>query len=534
MNEVLFIINPGFDIDESSTFTPNSFKLTNSTQQNIVSVSLDLSTAIFPDLVYDPNGTAGDSAAKDLEIDTVPATVGYVSRSFSPERDGGHDILNINFNDFQPGETVEFSIDVDPTSTKGAEQSQSKHYGSISGLELVGATAKVKLADGTILQGQLSRIPDSETGSQVTLTSTTGTAPTIEAVGFDASATVTDAQQTIKVTGTPGSKVSLLTVEGALYIEDAGFDIDKYEANTAIAVNEVTATIGNNGTVDVPVTLTRTDEASGGLNHFVAKYLNSNKLSSTVVLEFNPTATDAAAPTATLTAPEFSDPSLPYTFTVTYTDNAAVNAATVDKNDIIVTAPDGTALPATLVNTKDTKGDGTVLTATYSVAAPGGSWKKSDRGGYNVAIAAEQVKDIDDNAVAAEVLGSFAINFTHNASAAGVIRIEAEDYKGGTNGVEYFDLEADNFGNAYRLNEGVDIEATGDEDGNFNIGWTNPGEYLTYDVNIAKAGNYELVLRLANADDYTKKIDVVIGEQTYTAEVVSTGRISRLRRRSAS
>ena len=528
MNEVLFIIDPGFDIYSSSTFAPNSFKLTNSTNKNIVSVSLDLSTAIFPDLIYDPNGTGGDSVAKDLEIDSDSAVVGYVSRSFSPERDGGHDVLNLKFNDFQPGETVEFSIDVDPTSTKGAEQSQSKHYGSISGLELVGATAKVELADGTILQGQFSRIPDSDTGSQVTLTTDPGIAPTIAVVGSDAAATVTDAEQVIRVTGTPGSKVSLLVVEGALYTED-GFDIDEYEANTAIAVDEITATVGTNGTVDIPVTLTRTDAASGGLNHFIAKYENSNKLSSTVVLELsqdatsNPGNTDAVAPTATLVAPELVDLTKPYTFSVTYTDDTEIDAASIDSNDVIVTAPDGTVLPATLVDIEAADSNDGTLTANYSVAAPNGTWQVSDRGGYRVAIAAEQVKDTSGSAVAAEVLGNFALNFAHTASATGVIRIEAEDYKAGTNGVEYFDKEADNFGKVYRLNEGVDIEPTADEGGGFNIGWANPGEHLTYDVDIPETGNYELVLRLANADNNSKKIDVVIAGQTYNAEVGNTG-----------
>ena len=535
MNEVLFIIDPpGLGIDDSSTFAPNSFKLTNSTEQNIVSVSLDVSTAIFPDVIYDPNGTGGDSAAKDLEIDSDPTAVGYVSRSFAAERDGGYDVLNLQFNDFGPGETVEFSIDVDPTSTKGADQSQSKHYGSISGLELVGATAKVELADGTILQGQLSRIPDSDTGSQVTLTTDPGTAPTIAAVGFDAATTVTDAEQTIRVTGTPGSKVSLLAVEAALYVENGGFDIDEYEANTALAVDELTATIGTNGTVDIPVTLSRTDAASGGLNHFIAKYENSNKLSSTVVLELNSDATanptpnpgnsDLVAPTAALVAPELVDLSKPYTFKVTYTDNAAIDITALDKNDVIVTAPNGTVLPATLVSTEDTNGDGTVVSAIYSVAAPGGSWQKSDRGGYRVAIASDQVKDTNGNAVAAVALGNFNLNFTHIASATGVIRIEAEDYKAGTNGVEYSDKEVDNFGKAYRINEGVDLEATGDTaGGGFNIGWANPGEYLTYDVNIPETTNYELVLRLANADNFNKKIDVVIGGQTYASEVGNTG-----------
>ena len=518
MNEVLFIIDPGLSIYDSSTFATNAFKLTNLTDQNIVSVSLDISTAIFTDLVYDPNGTGGDSVAKDLEIDSDSTVVGYVSHSFSPERDGGHDLLKINFNDFQSGETVEFSIDVDPTSIKGIDQSRSQYSGSISGLELVGATAKVELANGTILEGQLSRIPNSDTGSQVILTANPIAAPTIEAVGFNAAATVTDAEQTIRVIGTPGSNVSLLAVEAALYIENGGFDIDEYEANTVLSANELTATIGANGTVDIPVTLTRSDVASGGLNHFIAKYENSNKLSSTVVLELSP---NAIAPIATLVAPKLIDPSKSYTFSIVYTGNVGIDASTIDRSNVIVTAPDGTVLPATLVSTEDTNGDGTIITATYSVIAPGGSWR--DRGSYSVAIAAKQV-DTNGNAVAVVALGNFALNFVHTVSATGVIRIEAEDYKAGTNGVEYFDREVDNFGNVYRINEGVDLEATGDTaGGGFNIAWSNPGEYLTYDVNIPQTSNYELVLRLANADNFNKEIDVVIEGQTYTAEVGNTG-----------
>jgi len=64
MNEVLFIINPNGDIYESSTFAPNSFQITNnSTTQSITSITLDLSTAIFPDIAYDPdpNNPAGES-----------------------------------------------------------------------------------------------------------------------------------------------------------------------------------------------------------------------------------------------------------------------------------------------------------------------------------------------------------------------------------------------------------------------------------------------------------------------------------------
>jgi len=63
------------------------------------------------------------------------------------------------------------------------------------------------------------------------------------------------------------------------------------------------------------------------------------------------------------------------------------------------------------------------------------------------------------------------------------IRIEAEDYKVGTNGVGCFDSIAGNKGGAY-CSDDIDIEVTGDVDGAYNIGWVDAGEYTTDDVNI--------------------------------------------------
>lgn len=541
MNEALFIIDPGFDIYESSTFASNSFKITNlsTTGQDIVSLTLDISTAILPDVVYDPEGKAGDTASKGLEIDLDPTSVpeisGVTSFEYLKPRDGGYDELKINFGDFKPGKTLEFSIDTDPTSTKGAQQDNSKHYGSISGLELVGATATVTFADGETLTGQFYRIPDSVTGSQVQLTANPIAAPTIEAVGLASQASVGKANQTIKVTGTPGSQVSLLVVDSALFIEGQGHDIDPFEANTALAVNELTTTIGANGTVEVPVTLTRTttENGTGGLNYIVAKYQDSvnriSKVSTPLVLNFDPVASQPGdVPTAVLDAPELTQLDKPYTFSVTYTDNVKIDASTINADDVKVTAPDGTVLPVSFKNVVDTKGDGTVLNASYSVAAPGGIWNQ--RGAYKVEINAGKVGDTAGNKVAAGELGNFLVNIPHSPSVKGVIRIEAEDYQAGENAVDYYDSSNSitqpdqlNFGGAYRINEPVDIEVTGDVGGGFNVGYITAGETLTYDVVIPKAENYNLVLRVANPDTFDKAIDVVIDGKTYTVNAASTG-----------
>lgn len=76
--------------------------------------------------------------------------------------------------------------------------------------------------------------------------------------------------------------------------------------------------------------------------------------------------------------------------------------------------------------------------------------------------------------------------------------IEAENFDSGGEGVAYHDLEAANQGGSYRTSEGVDIQATTDAGGGFNVGWVRGGEWLKYTTNVASAGPYDLSLRLAN------------------------------------
>ena len=66
--------------------------------------------------------------------------------------------------------------------------------------------------------------------------------------------------------------MQLLRLEGALFtsgLAGGGFDIDPFEANSVIGVAEHAATIGSGGTVDIPLTLTRTN-SQGGRNYLAA------------------------------------------------------------------------------------------------------------------------------------------------------------------------------------------------------------------------------------------------------------------------
>lgn len=76
---------------------------------------------------------------------------------------------------------------------------------------------------------------------------------------------------------------------------------------------------------------------------------------------------------------------------------------------------------------------------------------------------------------------------------------EIEDYRAGGPGVGYHDTTPGNTGGAYRQDD-VDIQTCSDAaSGNpcYNVGWTDPGEWLAYDVSFASSGLYTFTMRIA-------------------------------------
>lgn len=68
--------------------------------------------------------------------------------------------------------------------------------------------------------------------------------------------------------------------------------------------------------------------------------------------------------------------------------------------------------------------------------------------------------------------------------------IQAEDY------TSYYDTSSGNTGGQYRSDD-VDIQTTTDTGGGYNVGWSNAGEYLDYDISVSNAGNYVAQVRTA-------------------------------------
>lgn len=119
---------------------------------------------------------------------------------------------------------------------------------------------------------------------------------------------------------------------------------------------------------------------------------------------------DSTAPTATAAATDVvASGSTTKTFTVTYSDNMAIDVSTIDSSDVRVTGPNAFSQTATLVSV-NANSDGTPRTATYSITAPGGTWDLADNGTYTITMRANQVKDSNANAVASGALGTFVTN----------------------------------------------------------------------------------------------------------------------------
>jgi len=277
----------------ASTYSNNSFQLTNNSPsgQKITRAEIDLRTSLFPDMVFDPDGTAGDLTAKPFTVNTNPG-VGTITHGYSePEGIGGFAVLEIDFagGNFDSGETLGFSIDVDPTSITGVSAPGPGDSGSVSGLEMVGTTVTVFFDDGSSYAANLYS-DGGLAGALAVVGLNVAAAPTIEVLNLTPPVAVSNATQTVRVTGPANGTAQLLIVEGALFEQPGGgVDIQPFEANSAIAKQEILAiALNGSGVADVPITLTRSDP-DGGLNHLVAIVAGTSvQTSASLVIEYDP------------------------------------------------------------------------------------------------------------------------------------------------------------------------------------------------------------------------------------------------------
>jgi hypothetical protein len=183
------------------------------------------------------------------------------------------------------------------------------------------------------------------------------------------------------------------TIAGAQLILEA----DGTPLATATAADDSTtiSTNGSSALADGPHQFAVTQTLTNGLE--------STSAPATITV-------DTAGPTDALTAAALTTGGAStYTFTVAYTDATAVSVASLGGGGLLVTAPTTQHITPTLVSL-DTNADGPMRTATYSVAAPGGTWTQADNGSYTVTLLANSVFDEVHNVAMGRVMGSFTVS----------------------------------------------------------------------------------------------------------------------------
>lgn len=302
-------ITPGGGLG-ASTFSADSFVLTNASDPGvqITSVSIDLSTAILPDMVFDPTGSGGDATSSPFTPNSGAALTGLVAPAnpavdpFSQPRNGGFDILTIDFTDFDPGETFTFTTDVDPNNIQSVPGAG--NAGAVSGYELIGSTVTVTFSDGTssettfgsvfvedpiTLGGGLGTVTSADPISAPSLSVVSGgpdQVPTLPGDQVD----LTDPNFTVLVTGAPNADFELLQMDSRLFIASGNppFDVSAAElpfyANEAMSGQTLfTGTLDANGEFQVPVMLLETQSGDGtpdgGLNYLMAVVTQNGEVS---------------------------------------------------------------------------------------------------------------------------------------------------------------------------------------------------------------------------------------------------------------
>lgn len=284
MPMALFEITPGAAIDGTTFDGTDNLQLTNQSTNGlkITRLDIDLSTTILPDMVFDPTGSGGDATAQCFDPNaTTATTVGLVNPvdpctdPFSQPRQGGFDVLSIEFTDFDPGEFFSFSTDIDPNSIQGVLGAGAS--GAVSGMELAGATITITFDNGDVLVSNLYE--DGSFGGSQSVSPTTLNAPTIAIQGVSPTpATVGNQNQTVQINGASNAYYSILQVDARLYIASGNdpFNVPDptYYANEAVNKVLYSGQLDASGNADVPVTLLLTPGAAGtpdgGLNHFIA------------------------------------------------------------------------------------------------------------------------------------------------------------------------------------------------------------------------------------------------------------------------
>ena len=228
---VLTITIDDGDNVQASNFGSNSFQITNTGEKTIAQIDIDVTNALFPDTVFDPFGIAGDTLGKELVIDTdgdtgvvAPSNASYIGVGGTAGFEGLQLVFDEAVNGgFENGETLGFSVDMDPNSIAGADKTILDSgaapvwdIGGVSGAELIGSSFTVTFTDGTTATGQLQGTGNqaSAQGLATQAVQDASVALTVNGLSAGGVGTYEESGPTVIINGTAGETARVVLAKG--------------------------------------------------------------------------------------------------------------------------------------------------------------------------------------------------------------------------------------------------------------------------------------------------------------------------------
>src|SRR5580693_7331760 len=188
----------------------------------------------------------------------------------------------------------------------------------------------------------------------------------------------------------------------------------------------------------------------------------------------------------------------------TYTVGLRLAAPTAVTDGLHIANSAGTNLSGN-VNVPATGGWQTWVTAIATVTLPAGTQTLTvdqDNGGWNINFLAFGLNTSGGGSPPPPGEAPYG-----GTAAAVPGTVQAENYDTGGQGTAYNVTSVNGSANGYRP-DGVDLEATTDSGGGYDLGWTAAGQWFKYTVNVATAGTYTVGLRLASPSAVTDGLHI--------------------------
>jgi hypothetical protein len=252
--DVSFLVTPNKGIG-ASTYTDNSFSIANaggSTAQ-IAKITFDLRSAILPGMIFDPSGLGGDVTGVPTKAFTVNGKTGTfdVTASYSEGSvEYGFGVMTLTFTNFDPGDALSFSIDIDPKNIRGSDGSGAA--GAVSGAELAGSHITVDYAGGETRE--LDIFGDGSVGGAEGKALASAVAePILTVAGISTGQiAVNSTSQVVSITGTAGARIKIM----AMTTDTADAQPTSiFDGNKAIAVKYSIVTLDANGKGTLAITV---------------------------------------------------------------------------------------------------------------------------------------------------------------------------------------------------------------------------------------------------------------------------------------